>query len=159
MINKTILDATCGSKMIWFDKEHPDVVYADKRRESHKLCDGRSLEINPDVVVDFCNMPFPDSSFHLVVFDPPHLKKLGKNSWMAKKYGVLSYHWRDDIRDGLQECMRVLKPNGTLIFKWNESQIRVQDIMELLPQQPLFGHTSGKGGLTIWMTFMKEEAV
>ena len=151
-----ILDATCGSRMMWFNRNHPNVVYADKRNETHELCDGRVLEVNPDVVMDFCQMPFPDESFHLVVFDPPHLKKLGKSSWMAKKYGVLSYHWRDDIRDGLKECMRVLKPNGVLIFKWNESQIRVQDILDLLPQEPLFGHTSGKGGLTIWMTFMKQ---
>lgn len=140
---------------MWFNREHPDVLYADKRSESHTLCDGRTLEINPDVVIDFCKMPFPDNTFHLVVFDPPHLKKLGKTSWMAKKYGVLNYHWRDDIRDGLDECMRVLKPNGVLIFKWNESQIRLQDIMDLLPKEPLFGHTSGKSGLTIWMTFMK----
>lgn len=111
--------------------------------------------MNPDVLIDFCNMPFPDEAFHLVVFDPPHMKKLGKNSWMAKKYGVLNYHWRDDIRDGLAECMRVLKPNGVLIFKWNEAQVKLNEIMPLLPQQPLFGHTSGKHGRTIWMTFMK----
>jgi len=141
--------------MMWFNRNHPDVVYADKRSESHELCDGRSLEINPDVTIDFCKMPFDDESFHLVVFDPPHLKKLGKTSWMAKKYGVLDYHWRDDIRDGLSECMRVLKPNGVLIFKWNEAQIKLTDVMPLLPKEPLFGHTSGKHGRTIWMTFMK----
>ncbi len=140
---------------MWFDKNNDETIFGDIREESHVLCDGRTLEINPDVVIDFTKMPFSDESFHLVVFDPPHLKKLGKNSWMAKKYGVLSYHWRDDIRDGLKECMRVLKTNGTLIFKWNESQIRIQDIMDLLPKEPLFGHTSGKGGLTIWMTFIK----
>lgn len=153
--NKKVLDATCGSRMMWFNKKHPDVVYADKRTETHVLCDGRSLEINPDSVIDFCNMPFPDNSFYLVVFDPPHLNKLGENSWMAKKYGVLNYHWRDDIRDGLKECMRVLKPNGVLIFKWNEAQIKLNDVLPLLPCDPLFGHTSGKHGKTIWITLMK----
>lgn len=144
--------------MMWFDRNHPDVVYADKRSETHILCDGRTLEINPDVVMDFCQMPFKDETFNLVVFDPPHLSKLGQNAYMAKKYGVLSYHWRDDIRDGLAECMRVLKTDGVLIFKWNQSEIRVHQIMDLLPAKPLFGHTSGKGGLTIWMTFMKGDA-
>ncbi len=149
-----ILDATCGSRMMWFNKNNPDVIYGDQRVEDHVLSDGRSLEINPDVTIDFCNMPFRDEWFYLVVFDPPHLKHLGKNSDMGKKYGVLNYHWRDDIRDGLAECMRVLKPNGVLVFKWNESQVKLSDVIPLLPQQPLFGHTSGK---TIWMTFMKGE--
>jgi len=151
-----ILDATCGSKMMWFDKDNQNTLYMDKRFEEHILCDGRALQVKPDLIADFTQMPFPDNSFSLVVFDPPHLNKLGKNSWMAKKYGVLSYHWRDDIRDGLRECMRVLVPYGVLIFKWNEHQIKVHDITELLPCKPLFGHTTSKNGETIWMTFMKE---
>lgn len=152
---KIILDATAGSRMMWFDKDNPIATFLDRREETHTLCDGLVLEVKPDVIADFCNMPFDDESFHLVVFDPPHLNKLGKTSWMAKKYGVLGYHWRDDIRDGLAECMRVLKPNGVLIFKWNEVQIKLNDIMPLLPSEPLFGHTSGKNGKTIWMTFIK----
>lgn len=141
--------------MMWFDKGNPLATFMDKRSETHTLCDGRVLEVKPDVIADFCNMPFPDESFHLVVFDPPHLKKLGKTSWMAKKYGVLSYHWRDDIRDGLAECMRVLKPNGVLIFKWNEHQIKLGELKPLLPCEPLFGHTTTRNGETIWMTFIK----
>ena len=26
-----ILDACCGSRMFWFDKQNPDVVFADNR--------------------------------------------------------------------------------------------------------------------------------
>ena len=37
------------------------------------LCDGRHFEVNPDVQADFTNMPYPDNSFRMVVFDPPHL--------------------------------------------------------------------------------------
>lgn len=155
MTEKKILDACCGSKMMWFNKSNPNVVYADKRVESHILCDGRTLEINPDVKMDFTDMPFPDNSFNLVVFDPPHLNKLGKNSWMAKKYGVLLPSWETDIKAGFDECMRVLKTNGTLIFKWNENQIKINKIIEVIGQKPLFGHPSGKAGQTIWMTFFK----
>lgn len=152
---KIILDACCGGKMFWFDKDNPNVLFADIRKETHVLCDGRTLEVDPDVIADFTNMPFSDESFRLVVFDPPHLNKLGKNTWMAKKYGVLSYHWRDDIREGFHECMRVLMPYGILVFKWNEIQVKLSDVLEILPQKPLFGHTSGKHGRTIWMAFMK----
>lgn len=154
-MDKMILDACCGSRMFWFDKNNPNVVFADIRTESHILCDGRALEINPDIEMDFRKMPFEDNSFKLVVFDPPHLKQLGKTSWMAKKYGVLLPTWDLDIKEGFSECMRVLEPNGILIFKWNEIQIKLNDILNIIPYQPLFGHTSGKHGRTIWLAFMK----
>lgn len=154
--NKRILDACCGRRMFWFDKKNDDVVFQDIRSEEHVLCDGRKLEVNPDIVADFRNMPYDDESFNLVVFDPPHLKQLGKNSWMAKKYGVLLPTWELDIKLGFDECMRVLKPNGILIFKWNEHQIPTQKILDLIPYKPLFGHTSGKQAKTIWMTFIKD---
>lgn len=155
MKDKKILDACCGSRMFWFDRQHPDVVYADKRTESHILCDGRALDIKPDLEMDFTNMPFEDNTFHLVVFDPPHMSSLGANSWMAKKYGRLTGNWQDDIRNGFAECMRVLKPNGTLIFKWNEHDVKVSEVIKIVEHKPLFGHTTGRQAKTIWMTFMK----
>jgi SAM-dependent methyltransferase len=140
---------------MWFDKENPKAIYADKRTESHILCDGRTLNITPDIEMDFTKMPFEDNSFNLVVFDPPHLKKLGEKSWMAKKYGVLLPSWEMDIKEGFDECMRVLKPDGVLIFKWNEIQVTLGQVLKVIKTKPLFGHTSGKHGRTIWMTFMK----
>lgn len=153
--NKTILDACCGSRMFWFDKKNPNVLFADIRRETTTLCDGRKLEVNPDIICDFKKMPFPDNFFQMVVFDPPHLKDLGKDSWMAKKYGVLFPTWENDLKEGFQECMRVLKPNGTLIFKWNEHQIKLNQVLKIFNQTPLFGHVTGKHGRTIWVSFMK----
>ena len=154
-MKKIILDACCGSKMFWFDKDNPNVVFADIRQEEHTLCDGRKLEITPDVVMDFTDMPFPDKSFKLVVFDPPHLRKLGESSWMAKKYGVLPLDWETVIKRGFDECMRVLEPNGVLVFKWNECQIPVSKILKTIGVQPLLGHKSGKLSQTHWLLFMK----
>ena len=34
---KIILDACCGSRMFWFDKENPLVLFADIRDEEHTL--------------------------------------------------------------------------------------------------------------------------
>lgn len=141
--------------MMWFDKENPLALFTDRRTEEHTLCDGRVLEIKPDMEVDFTNMPFADETFRLVVFDPPHLKSLGRNSWLAKKYGVLLPTWELDIKAGFEECMRVLKQEGVLIFKWNENQVSINKVIEVISKQPLFGHPSGKHGQTIWMTFMK----
>ena len=101
---KRILDACCGSKMFWFDREREDVVYMDNRELSTTLCDGRKLEIKPDIVADFRDMPFPDNSFYLVVFDPPHLLNVGDNAWMAKKYGKLGRGWQNDIRQGVNSA-------------------------------------------------------
>jgi hypothetical protein len=74
---------------------------------------------------------------------------------MAKKYGVLSYSWKDDLKRGFDECMRVLKTNGTLIFKWNETQIPTKTIIETFGAKPLFGHPSGKASKTHWITYIK----
>lgn len=153
-----ILDPCCGSRMFWFDKEHPDVVFGDNRQLSDTLCDGRKLEVNPDFLMDFRDIDWPDNSFRLVVFDPPHMNSLGKNSWMAKKYGVLGETWRDDLRKGFSECFRVLEEDGILIFKWNESDIKVREVLELVEYKPLFGHKSGKLMKTHWITFMKNSS-
>lgn len=147
-----VLDATCGSRMIWFDKQNPDALYMDNRQLSDILCDGRTLNVNPDVIADFRDMPFADNTFYLVVFDPPHLLKAGESSWLAKKYGVLEATWQEDIRQGFDECMRVLKPNGTLVFKWNEEQIKLGELLKVIPQKPLFGNRRSK---THWLVFMK----
>ncbi len=143
--------------MFWFDKEDDRVIFGDIRTEAHTLCDGRKLEINPDVVMDFRNIPYHDNSFNLVVFDPPHLKRAGSNGWQAKKYGVLGDDWRDDLRKGFSECFRVLTPNGVLIFKWCEDQIPTREVLALTPERPLLGHISGKRAKTHWITFMKTD--
>lgn len=155
---KEILDPCCGSKMFWFDKTNDKVLFADIRKEKHILCDGRELNICPDKIVDFRNMPYKDNSFNLIVFDPPHMKTLGKKSWMAKKYGVLSDNWKQDLSLGFNECWRVLKPGGTLIFKWNKSEIKMKEILNCFSQSPLFGHTTTINLNTFWMVFYKTEA-
>lgn len=155
-INKPVIDVCCGSRMFYFDKQDDRVLFCDKRKESHILCDGRTLEIKPDIQVDFTNLPFSDETFYQVCFDPPHLVKVGHNSWLAKKYGQLDKStWQEDLRKGFSECFRVLKTNGTLIFKWNETDIPVKDILSLTEHKPLFGHISGKRSNTHWISFIK----
>lgn len=78
---------------------------------------------------------------------PPHLVKAGDNSWLAKKYGKLSSAWPQDIKQGFDECMRVLKPNGTLIFKWNEEQIKLKEILNCINYKPHFWEQTLKNTL------------
>lgn len=151
-----VLDPASGSRMFYFDKSDHRVTFGDIRSESHTLCDGRALEVNPDEIMDFRNIPYPDDSFSVVIFDPPHLVHVGKSSWMFKKYGGLLTTWREDLAAGFAECFRVLAPNGVLIFKWNEIQIPVRDILALTPHKPLVGHRSGKAANTHWITFLAD---
>lgn len=160
-MEKKILDVTCGSRTIWFDKKNPIAVYCDNRSKEYEAAwkgSDKKIVINPDVVCDFTSLPFDDSTFPLVVFDPPHLKTLQKTSWLYKKYGKLDDNWPQMLRDGFCECMRVLKPDGVLIFKWSEYEIPAQKVWEAIGQRPLFGHHSGKKSKTFWACFMKQNA-
>ncbi len=158
---KPVLDVTCGSRMFWFDRQDTRVVYCDNRCEEHRLKDKsstggyRMLKVRPDIVADFTALPFPDNSFPMVVFDPPHLTNCGEHGWQAKKYGKLSGNWRKMIADGFKECFRVLKPEGSLIFKWNEHDVHVNEILALTPEKPLLGQQCGKVAKTHWIVFMK----
>lgn len=158
-MSKKILDPASGSRMFYFDKEDERVLFGDIREEEHTLSDGRRLVVSPDMKMDFRELPFDDGEFAMVVFDPPHLTSLGNSSWMAKKYGVLDKEdWREDLRQGFAECFRVLRHEGVLIFKWNEYDIMVSEILKLVEHKPIFGHRSGKLSKTHWIVWMKEVA-
>ncbi len=160
-ISTRILDACCGGKMFWWDKQNPDVTFLDQRQGTFDLGTyptkqglvPRTITVSPDVIGDFRNLPFEDESFHMVVFDPPHLLHAGDNSRLAIKYGRLNREtWQHDLGCGFSECMRVLKPNGTLIFKWNTEQIKLSDVLDTTEFKPLFGDKRAK---TRWLVFMK----
>lgn len=155
---KKIIDVCCGSKMFWFDKENPDVEFCDKRVvPKHEYYPNRYLEVAPDTVCDFTNLPFEDNSYYLAVFDPPHLTQVGDTSWTKLKYGRLCGDWQEMLSKGFDECMRVLKPNGILIFKWSEVQVPLSKILPLFSVRPLFGNRSGKHMTTHWLCFMKPD--
>lgn len=152
----SILDMCCGSRMFWLDKQDSRVIFTDIRQEQHTLCDRRELVIKPDVIADFRALPFRDEQFAQVVFDPPHLVRAGENGWMCKKYGKLNTEtWRDDLRTGFSEAFRVLRPLGTLVFKWNETQIPVNQVLALTDQKPTIWQRTGKGDKTHWILFLK----
>ena len=159
--DKKILDACCGTRMFWFDKQDERVLYVDIR-EGTRVIDvgtkgtkGRKPKVvAPDRLVDFRNMTFENDSFYHIVFDPPHFYKgAGATGRIAFDYGLLNETWKEDIKKGFAECFRVLKPNGTLIFKWCEAEIPLKEILKLTDKKPLYGHRSGKKAQTIWVAF------
>lgn len=156
-----VLDVCCGSRMFWFDREDDRTVFCDRRHEVHDLKDissaggVRTLRIQPSVQADFRHLPFLDGTFSLVVFDPPHFMRNGDSGWMAKKYGTLDREtWRDDLAQGFQECFRVCRPQGTVVFKWNENEIAVKEVVKLAPCPPLVGTRYGKHHESLWLVFV-----
>lgn len=149
---KRVLDACCGSRMFYFDKENEEVLFADTRELETTLCDGRTLLVKPDIFLDFRDMPFPDETFKVVVFDPPHLNSGGTTSWIIQKYGILPKDWKPYLKTGFEECMRVLEKDGLLVFKWNENQIPFAEVLRVFGRKPLLGD---KRGETRWVIFLK----
>lgn len=154
MTDERILDPCCGSRMFWFDRKNPDVVFADSRSMKVVLCDGRVLDIHPDMIADVRHLPFADETFCHVVFDPPHLIRGGDSSWLVQKYGKLPDDWEKFIHDGFAECWRVLKTDGTLNFKWNQEQIPTSEVIKTIGREPLYGNRM-RGTKTDWLVFVK----
>ena len=154
---KFILDVCCGSRMFWFDKKHPNTIFSDIREYDKGFIDNRpNRELHPDIIMDFRKLDFPDKSFKLVVFDPPHLITDSEKSAIVKEYGRLNkYTWKEDIKKGFDECWRVLDNYGILIFKWAEVSISRKEILDLIEREPLFGHPRYSKVRNSWFCFMK----
>lgn len=156
-VEKFILDACCGGRHMWIQKNNSNTVFMDIRslpRGSIELQPNWSCE--PDIIASYANMPFEDCSFNLVNWDIPH--KLGKDKGLiTKKYGHLNRDsWKETTAKGFEECMRVLKPYGVLIFKFADVSISFKEVLSLFPIKPLFGTPTKKGvNNTAFFVFMK----
>ena len=160
-----ILDATAGSRSIWYQKNNPYVVYFDKRNGNFnsqsgdkKHQDVRYYKIHPNVIGRWEYLPFVDNCFDMVVFDPPHIivprgkKLLG----MTACYGFLySDEWRTVLGGAIVELFRVLRPDGFFIFKWAENNKPATEVLNMFPYQPMFGSRIGQKSSTHWICFMK----
>lgn len=152
-----ILDACCGGRMWWWDKDHPLAVYMDNREAPRGTrADRPNWNVEPDILGDFRAMPFTDGAFRLVVFDPPHIVRDALLGNVSRQYGALPKATeQDDLRRGFAECWRVLAPGGTLVFKWAGDVARVQPYF---PATPIVGTRSAPRGNALgtrWFVFYK----
>ena len=155
--NKFILDACCGGKQIWFQKEQKNTIFMDIREiEKGEISLQPNWCIKPDIIADYINMPFENNSFKLIVWDIPHKIKNYDKSIILKKYGYLGENWKENTQKGFNEIMRILDDYGVLEFKFADIDIPIREILSLFPIKPLFGTVTKKGvNNTYWFCFMK----
>ena len=162
-----ILDATCGFKSTWFEKNiHDGVVYIDHRvMKPLKLPNGRNWEILPDIKAKWQALPFRDNVFSCIYFDPPQIfAKRKKKETMVMKitYDVLDpWTWRETIRKAFFEFMRVLKPDGVIVLKWNETGKSLDEFLDCCPLKPMFGTPTNHNSrhLTFFVVFKNQKIV
>lgn len=152
---KPIIDVCCGGKMFYFDKNDERVLFCDERNFEKQFINKSLFQVKPDMLIDFKDLPFEDKSFHLVVFDPPHIIRTSDKGLLAQKYGRLNKNYKSELARAFDECYRVLKDNGTLIFKWSEAQIKLSTILECFSKKPLLAQKSSK--TSHFCVFFKEK--
>jgi hypothetical protein len=113
-VPKNILDAKVNAGRFWVGSQR-NVTGMDID-PAHK----------PDVVGDNTDMPFPDESFDVVVYDPPHIPNQGKDKSkdFNKRFGLVlkssieeGYNFSHMYPPFCKEAHRVLQKNGILFCK------------------------------------------
>jgi SAM-dependent methyltransferase len=137
-----ILDVCANKRMFYFDKENIDTIYCDLY-----------FDYKDNIKEDVTKLSFDNNTFDMVVFDPPHIQEDDKNnnrSIMAKKYGMIRGSLFEFITSAFNECFRVLKNDGVLIFKWNNRTSDYKQLLELSPYNALFGTRTKKSVSETW---------
>jgi len=160
--DKVILDACCGGRQMWHrsNKEHPNALYMDIRQTERGCIEQQpNFQVKPDIIGDYRDMRgIPSNTFWHIAWDIPHIIKW-TSGLITTKYGALSQgseNWQDDLRRGFEEIYRVLKMHGTLVFKYNDLNIKASEMLSNFPVDPLYGALTKKGvNNTFFFVFMK----
>jgi hypothetical protein len=158
MDEKYILDVCCGGRMMWFDKDNKNTIYCDIREvEKGTIQYCPNWECKPDIIADYRDLPFDNNSFNLIVWDIPHIIK-SSTGIISKKYGSLGENWKEDTKKAFNSIWSKLANKGVLIFKYNDIDIPVTDMLKLFPVKALFGTRTKKAvNSTYFIVFMKVE--
>lgn len=112
------VDVTWG-RGNWWKKWRPDLLIAGDEK----------IPADPPpnfVRLDFTDLPWPDSMFRVVAFDPPYVclggRKTSKLGEFNDRYGLTEaprtpVALQHLIDDGLGECYRVVEPGGFVLAK------------------------------------------
>lgn len=111
---RRILDATVNGGRFWKGSNRPVIGLDIEARH------------RPSIVADNTLMPFPDSSFDVIVYDPPHIPNQGKDKSkdFNTRFGLVlrsskenHYTFSHTFPPFVKETCRVLKQEGILLCK------------------------------------------
>jgi len=156
-----VLDATCGDRGVWVDKDDERAVFADLRVREPGFHgqEGRSYAVQPEIQADVRDLPFAAGAFDAAVYDPPHKVKPDGMTRLSgsveRKYGALHAEtWQRDLTDAFAELWRVVRTDGTVAFKFSDQQLDFDSVVSLTPSPPLVGTTTKKQNTeTRWFLF------
>ena len=123
------LDLTWG--MGWMAKElriEPDITI-DRNRERR-----------PKIQAVWQHLPFRDDYFERILFDPPHLLRepsgwANTDLWRHFSWFSSPAEARKIIYQAFKEILRVLRPGGVCIFKWNDTEKPLNWIIAIAPRE------------------------
>jgi len=171
-----ILDASAGNRTMWQTPNDNDVIYLDRERK---------LEVKPTIFADNSTTPFLSEIFDTIFYDPPHMygdkssyyiypdTKSFKERWQG--YGEIPRYYGGDkyknrmalivhIYNAQKELYRILKNDGLLWLKWNETCIPLKRVLRLFEDWfimlilPIKSPTQTAGTKqTFWVCLKKEK--
>jgi hypothetical protein len=111
---RQIIDCTANERRMWKGVASDRVTFMDI-----------DPAMSPDIVGDFCDMPFDASSLDVIVFDPPHLPAAAASAasdhGFAGRYGLQHGGGGSNISHFfgpfLAEAQRVLRADGLIFAK------------------------------------------
>lgn len=131
---------------MWTTKDSEHIIYIDMERK---------LAVKPTILADNTCTPFPSNFFDTIFYDPPHGWGAGhpfykypdtksfKEAWAG--YGEIPrYYGWDKFRsksalikhlfNANLEFQRILKPDGLLWIKWNETTLNLRSVLAIFYQ-------------------------
>ena len=115
----------------------------------------KHLEVPPTLFCDSRHMPFRDNIVDTAYWDPPHMwgvynrtwakpnlkeqrKILPNKKYLDPYYGIDKYGTKTQLIGYIvytaKELKRVMKPDGLLHFKWNESSVSLRSMLTLFEE-------------------------
>ena len=159
-----MLVATAGNRMMWHNKNPPNVVFLDKETR---------LARPPHIFADFRHTPFRDKIFDCVIFDPPYFARNKPPPWYNNPqntgnwYGMVKTKREimDLLHRGQKEFQRI---TNRLCLQWCDNYPRDMSLWQILPffrdwkiiQKKEIIHKSKKKrkAKTWWITFIRSSA-